>query len=66
MKMENSAVCSKSYIEAGIVYIIDLFNEDDHLEVLIHYLTWTLKNFFVKIQWALQHWVFKRIGNCNI
>ena len=28
MKMENSAICLKSYIEAGIVCIIDLCNED--------------------------------------
>ena len=28
MKKDNSAICSKSYIEAGIVCIIDLFNED--------------------------------------
>ena len=28
MKIENSATCSKSYIEAGIVCIIDLLNED--------------------------------------
>ena len=28
MKMENSAISSMGYIEAGIVCIIDVFNED--------------------------------------
>ena len=28
MKIDNSAICSQSYIKTGVVCIIDLFNED--------------------------------------
>ena len=37
MKLENSAICWKSYIEAGLLCIIDLFDEDVCIYVLEYY-----------------------------
>lgn len=65
MKLENSAICSKSYIEAGIVCIIDLFNEDGSFRSLESLFDLNIKTNFLEYN-RLKYWVFKRIGNCNI
>ena len=46
MKMENSAICSKSYIEAGIVCIADLFNEDGSFRSLDSLFNLNIKTIF--------------------
>ena len=46
MKIDNSAICSKSYIEVGIVCIIDLFNEDWSFRSIDSLFNWILKQIF--------------------
>ena len=63
MKIDNSAICSKSYIEAGVVCIIDLSNEDGSFRNLDSLFNLNI-NFFQNTI-GLKHCAFKRIGNCN-
>ena len=63
--MENSSMCSKTYIEADIVCIIDLFNEDGSFRSLDSLFNLNIKTNFLEYN-GLKHCVLKRIGKSNI
>ena len=55
----------KRYIEASIVCIIDLFNEDRSFRCLDSLFNLNIKTNFLEYN-GLRHGEFKRIGNYNI
>ena len=51
MKIDNSAICSKSYIETSVVCIIDLLNEDGSIRNLDSLFNLNI-NFILEYNWA--------------
>ena len=62
MKKSNSAICSQSYIKAGLVCIIDLLKKNRSFRSLDSLFNLNIETDFVEYNW-LKHCVIKRIVN---